>query len=169
MNRRPILSIPMTTTEKTIKILSVLMIAIQFFYVIYTWNDLPAKVPTHFNAAGKVDGWGEKGSLWLLPTLGLLLFVGMSFLERVPHVYNYPVMITDENAPHIYLESRRLLVIINFEMTLFFLLISCEGVKVAFGHESIGVWMVPVFMVVVLGTIVISLFRVFRKSKREKG
>jgi uncharacterized membrane protein len=162
LNKRPILSIPMTRVEKAFKGLSFLLIVILFLYVFHIWNDLPEKVPTHFNAVGRVDGWGGKGSIWILPITGLLLFVMMSILEKFSHIFNYPVMITEENAPKLYLEARRLLVILNFEITLFFLFISWESVQAAFGFESFGVWIIPFFLIVIFGTIGISLYRLYR-------
>jgi uncharacterized membrane protein len=104
----------MTTFEKALKVLSVLLMAILFGYIFYIWNYLPAKVPTHFNGAGRIDGWGGKGSLWMLPIIGLLLFMILSSLGRFPHIFNYPVTITEENAPKLYLEARRMLIILNF-------------------------------------------------------
>jgi uncharacterized membrane protein len=78
----------MTTFEKALKVLSVLLMAILFGYIFYIWNDLPEKVPTHFKATGRVDGWSGKGSLWMLPIIGLLLFMILSSLERFPHIFN---------------------------------------------------------------------------------
>jgi uncharacterized membrane protein len=155
----------MTRLEKAIKILSVLLIASQFIYLVYIWSDLPSTVPTHFNAAGKVDGWGGKGGLRILPIIGLVLFAGMSVLERFPHIFNYPVLITEENATKLYLEARRMLVILNFEIILIFSLISWMSVQAAFGHEVLGIWVIPIILIVILGTIVISLSRVFRLKK----
>lgn len=162
MNNRPILSIPMTTVEKALKILSVLMIVMLFGYIIYIWNDLPEEVPTHFNGTGRVDGWGGKESLWMLPIIGLLLFMILSFLERFPHIFNYPVMITEENAPKLYLEARRMIVILNFEITFFLSYISWGIIQAVYGHDSIGVWSIPILLIVILCTIGISIYRLFR-------
>jgi uncharacterized membrane protein len=153
----------MTTFEKALKVLSVLLMAMLFGYIFYIWNDLPEKVPTHFNTTGRVDRWGGKGSLWMLPIIGLLLFMILSSLERFPHIFNYPVTITEENAPKLYLEARRMLVILNFEITFFLSYISWGIVQAAYGHDSIGVWSIPFFLIVIISTIGISIYRLFRK------
>jgi uncharacterized membrane protein len=166
MNTRPILSIPMTIFEKAIKVLSLLLIVIMFLPIFSQWNALPNKVPIHFNAEGIVDGWGSKGNLWILPMIGLILFVMMSILERFPHIYNYPVMITEKNAPKLYLEARRMLIILNSEMLLLFSYISWGTVQAAFGKNLINMWAIPIFLIIIFCTIGISLYRLFGTDKK---
>jgi uncharacterized membrane protein len=166
MNTRPILSIRMTRFEKVIKVLSVSLIVIMFFTIFYQWSNLPNNVPIHFNTEGNVDGWGSRGSLWILPMIGLILFVMMSILERFPHIYNYPVMITEKNAPKLYLEARRMLIILEFEMLLLFSYISWGTVQAAFGKTLISMWSIPIFLIVIFCTIGISLYRLFETDKK---
>jgi uncharacterized membrane protein len=51
----------------------IVMILLPFLYLGYIWNSLPARVPTHWNAAGKINGWGDKSSL--LIAVGIPVFV----------------------------------------------------------------------------------------------
>ncbi|HEY2422385.1 MAG TPA: DUF1648 domain-containing protein [Neobacillus sp.] len=162
MNKRPILAIPKTRLEKILDVLSICLLAITFFHLFLIWNNLPEKVPMHFNAAGNVDGWGGKISIWFLPILSLILFVMILILSKFPQVFNFPVTITEENAPKLYLEARRMLVIVNFEIVLFFSIVSWQSVRNAFGVKGIGVWYLPLFIIILLGTIVVSLYRTFR-------
>lgn len=41
-----------------------------------------AILPIHYNILGKVDDWGEKGFLWLLPLIATVIYTGLSFLGR---------------------------------------------------------------------------------------
>jgi uncharacterized membrane protein len=46
---------------------------------------LPARIPTHFNAAGEADGWGSPDTLWHLLVVQVLicgLFLAMPLLGR---------------------------------------------------------------------------------------
>ena len=162
MNKRPILSIPMTMVENVLNVLSVILLVSISLYIFFVWNKLPEKIPTHFNIAGEVDGWGGKGSLWILPVMGLFLYTVLSILSRFPHVFNYPFNITEENAPRLCLESRRMMVILNFELISFFSLISWESVQAAYGKGGMTVWQVPIFLIVVIGSIVILIYRLYR-------
>jgi uncharacterized membrane protein len=162
MIKRTILLIPKTKTEKVLDVLSVLLLVITFLHLIYVWDTLPEKVPLHFNATGAVDGWGGKVSIWILPIVASLLFVMMFIVAKFPHIFNYPVTITEKNAPKLYLESRRMIVIINFEIVLFFSIASWESIQVAFGKEGLSIWYIPALLITLFGTIAISLYRTVR-------
>lgn len=56
------------------------------------WAELPERIPSHFNLAGRVDGHGGKGLLILLPVIAALLFAGMTAVARLPACWNllYP-------------------------------------------------------------------------------
>lgn len=55
------------------------IVAIPFIYLAYLWNELPAKVPMHWNLKGEVNRWGEKEELLLIPII-LPLFVYVIFI-----------------------------------------------------------------------------------------
>ncbi len=50
-----------------------------FIYLAYIWNDLPEKVPMHWNIKGEIDRYGDKSELILIPIL-LPLLVYVIFL-----------------------------------------------------------------------------------------
>lgn len=53
-----------------------IIVAIPFIYLAYVWNDLPEKVPMHWNIKGEIDRWGERQELLLIPfVLPLLVYV----------------------------------------------------------------------------------------------
>jgi len=52
-------------------------------------------------------------SLWILPLIGLTVYVGIAFLKKHPHLFNYPKRITPENAEVQYKTAVRLLRILN--------------------------------------------------------
>ncbi len=47
-------------------------------YTFFQWQGLPAQIPTHFNLQGKPDDFGPKGTIFLLPAIGLFLLVMFS-------------------------------------------------------------------------------------------
>lgn len=52
---------------------SILIILLPFIYLAYVWNELPEKVPMHWNINGEIDRYGEKMELVLIPILLPLL------------------------------------------------------------------------------------------------
>jgi uncharacterized membrane protein len=63
-----------------------------FFLIKTNIPRLPARIPTHFNAAGEADGWGSPDTLWVLLlaqalTCGLFLAVPL-LARRFPGTVN---------------------------------------------------------------------------------
>ena len=44
------------------------------------WDGLPAKVACHFDLLGRPDSWGSRKTLWILPALATLLYLGLSIV-----------------------------------------------------------------------------------------
>ncbi len=55
------------------------IVLLPFIYLAYLWNQLPKKVPLHWNIKGEVDRYGDKIELILIPIL-LPLLVYIIFL-----------------------------------------------------------------------------------------
>ncbi|WP_111710064.1 SdpI family protein [Lutibacter citreus] len=55
------------------------IVLLPFFYLAYIWNQLPEKVPMHWNIKGEIDRYGEKIELIIIPIL-LPLLVYIIFL-----------------------------------------------------------------------------------------
>jgi len=55
------------------------IVLLPFIYLGYIWNNLPEKVPMHWNLKGEIDDWGSKYSLiglvFLLPVLTYVLML----------------------------------------------------------------------------------------------
>ena len=58
------------------------------------YGDLPARIPTHFNASGTPDGFGARSNWWLLPivcVVSTILSTGVALLvPRRPDLLNLP-------------------------------------------------------------------------------
>lgn len=66
------------------KIISILLLIIPFILIAVYWQDLPDKIPLHWNAAGEVDKYSEsRWGIFVLPGLSLLIFL---FLFIVPKI-----------------------------------------------------------------------------------
>ena len=52
------------------------IVLLPFIYLAYIWNQLPEKVPMHWNIKGEVDRYGEKIELIIIPILlPLLIYI----------------------------------------------------------------------------------------------
>ena len=132
-------------------------------YVSFEWYGIPNRVPIHFNAAGEADNWGAKTTIILFPVLGILLWGGLTLLERYPHRYNYVVRITDGNAA---LQYRSAVVLIRFlknTIALLFAYLTVESVQIAKGlDEGLAWWLMPLFLTLIISAIILYIVHSIR-------
>lgn len=126
-----------------------MVVAFNVFLVLGVYFDLPENIPTHFNFQGQVDGYGHKSALWAIPMLsaGLYLAMGLLATKMKPWLMNYPVKVTEENAPKLYPLALRMLSMMNFCFVVAFLITTCiillkikEWVDVLDVQLLIGLW-----------------------------
>ena len=71
---------------KTFSLITCILISIvPLVYLAIIWDTLPAIVPTHFNSAGKANGFSERSMLWVVCGGLACLSMGMYFLMNNLH------------------------------------------------------------------------------------
>ncbi len=64
--------------------LEIALLVAPFLALVISWNDLPARVPVHWNLHGEIDGWGAKTpGLLLLPLSALGVVALLRLLPRL--------------------------------------------------------------------------------------
>lgn len=161
--RQPKLDIARTQTETVLEFLSGGILLFLIFLLFQNWNAIPDSIPTHFGISGKADTWGSKYIILFLPSITLLIYVGLTILGRYPHVYNYPWQITDENAIRQYILARTFLCWLKFELVVLFTCIEWITIQVALGNSSgLGIEFLPFCMIIVFGTIGIYFWLAYK-------
>jgi uncharacterized membrane protein len=62
----------------------IVIVLLPFIYLAYVWNQLPEKVPMHWNIQGEINRYGEKIELLLIPILlPLLVYVIFLVISRI--------------------------------------------------------------------------------------
>jgi hypothetical protein len=68
-------------------LLVILFILVPFGYAFYVYPGLPQTIPTHFNASGEADAWGDKSTIYLLPTImgiaSIVVFLVLSNIKKL--------------------------------------------------------------------------------------
>ncbi len=93
---------PTTRYQRIAGILAPLMLLGSIVYILILWHTLPEKIPTHYNFAGEIDGYGGRGSLLLMPIIGLLTDLTVAICARFPKSWNTGVRITVLNRARVY-------------------------------------------------------------------
>lgn len=145
---RPILKLPKTRSEKIWDYIGGSIFILSIFYIILAWGKLPDEIPGHFNGMGEVDRWGAKIELFILPFIGLFLWMLMGLLEKVPHMHNYPSRLDESNVEAFYLNSRKILNEVKNICLILFAFISVQMVRIGLGEvNSLGWWFLPIVLI----------------------
>ena len=110
---RPKIKIKRDRIDWLLDITGGIMVALAIALPVYHYSSLPENIPIHFNARGVADAYGSKEAIWVLAILVPILYAGMAILASYPHLFNYFVEITRENAERQYRMGARLIRILN--------------------------------------------------------
>ena len=73
---------------------TILLLAAMLVFSATVYADLPAQIPTHFNAAGVADGFGPRSRWWFLPAISVassaLVIAVVLMIPRRPDLLNLP-------------------------------------------------------------------------------
>jgi len=148
--QRPKIAIEPTQTDRLLEGLAATGLLLLLLLPAVYYDELPDIIPRHFNGAGEVDGYGPKSSLWALPAVGLGLYILLTLINRWPHIFNYPVAITADNAEKQYRLATRLIRIIKAAIMILFAVITWSVIQMAIAAKSI---LGPVFLAIIMGSL----------------
>ena len=165
MEERPKIRLELTGIDKIIELFGWFFVLVLWVYTMVNFSKLPDTIPTHFNAMGEADDFGEKASILALPIIATIVFVGISILSRFPHIFNYPVNITKENAQRQYKIATRLMRYVNLIVVLIIGYITFTSIQSAKGQTGgLGAWFLPVSLGVVFIPIIYYIVVSRKKS-----
>lgn len=151
----PKIEIIPTQQDKIVEALSIVGLTVLFLLPLLFYNQLPERIPIHFNAAGDPDGYSGREGVWLLPGIGLVLFILLTAINRSPETFNYPTKITLENAESKYRNAMQMIRWMKLIILVMFIYLTWMMVQVGLGKtESLHSWFVWVFITVIMGTVV---------------
>ena len=162
---RPQLKIPRTRWDYALEILAAVGVFLGLYDLTVNYSKLPAAIPTHFNFKGEVDSWGGKETILILGVGIVVLYGTLTLVSRIPHLYNYPWEITEENAPRQYRMARTFITLLKAEIVWLFAGIIGETIKVALGQSN---QMQPTSLFFYLGLITASVIGYFILSYRAR-
>ena len=150
-----------TRFQKWIELLAIAVLFILFAFLVSNWSSIPARIPSHYDASGLIDGWGSKNSLLLLPLVCLVMYALLTVVSFFPKTWNVPVKLTDENRLRVYTVTRSLLCVLKAVLLLNFTFIEISMVKM----QPLGAWFIFLTMGGVLGTLIGFIVKIVKVSK----
>jgi len=115
---------------------------------------LPGRIPTHFNLAGKPDGWGTPQMLLVLPIVAAVLYILITWVSRYPSAFNYPVRVTPANRARLEKLALGMTAWLKAETLCLFAWIQSATIEsVRRGRGELPVALMPAALAVIFGTI----------------
>ena len=152
---RPKIRPPRKALDRIFESLAIAGVLCGLFIIIQAWPTLPQTIPIHFDASGNADGFGSKGTIWLLPAISVVMVPAILFFRRYPWLSNVPWEINEENALRQYELLVRLLSLCACAISFIFLVLTYDTISIASGGSSLfGKWLMPVFIVPIIGVLI---------------
>jgi uncharacterized membrane protein len=160
---RPKLNIQLSPTDQVLELLGWGVLLALWIWTGMSYSSLPDTIPTHFNAAGEADGFGRKASIVSLPVVASLLYIGLTLLNRVPHSFNFPTPVTQDNALPQYTNATRMIRYLKLILVLVFAGISYQTIQQANGTgEGLGLWFLPLTLVLIFMPLLYFVIKSFQ-------
>lgn len=149
-----------TIVNRILNILCLLVLVGITVYLIIRWNSMPKLIPKHFDFAGNVDSYGDKGSILIMPIMSWVLYIIITVLEMFPQIWNTGVKVTEQNKFRVYAILRLMIDIIKLVFVLSFAYITICSVE----FTPLGTW----FGFVEIGTIFLTIILCMVKLYKAK-
>lgn len=165
MSLRPRIRPKIFAIDRILEASGWMLLCLFWCYIIFSYKYLPETIPTHFNLSGQADGFGNRTHIFIIPAITSALFFGLTFLNRFPHIFNYPVEINETNAEHQYRLATRLLRWLKVWIIILFLLVSYNSITEALSpHSNLIAWTLPVGMLGLFTGLIVYLVAAAKHS-----
>jgi uncharacterized membrane protein len=107
-----------------------------FVFLALNYQDLPDSLPRHYGADGVPDAYGGKGIIWVLPAIGLVLYIVIGLISHVPGLINLPFRTAPEQVEIHQRRYARMIRILNVAMVCIFAFLTFHSAQIGFGNQS---------------------------------
>lgn len=127
---------------------------------VQNYSTLPQRIPTHFDANGLVNGWGDKSMLWEFVGIACIVYIVFSLLRFLPqNSIGLPVG-PEERAAAVPI-AMEMFGWLKAESTWILAAITWSMAAVAQGRsKGLIVWTTPALLLLILATVSFYLFRI---------
>ena len=164
---RPKIKIEKSITDKSIEILTFLLILCSCILIGIYYNQLPEKLPIHFNWPSKDEnGFGTKDLLWASPIICGIIGIGIYKLNQYPWIFNYPTEIDENNAEYNYRQATQMLRILNLLIGFLCLSLTLMSILDGLGIENkLDKYLGPLLPILLIGLPVFYLIKILMNKK----
>ncbi|HEY1767725.1 MAG TPA: DUF1648 domain-containing protein [Terracidiphilus sp.] len=133
---------------------------------LYGPNRLPARIPAHFNLAGRPDAWSSPRMLLLLPAVAAVIYLLMTWVARHPSAFNFPVRVTRHNRRRLEDLALAMIAWLKAEVVCFFAWIQCSAIRAArHPGQGFSALLMPFLLAAVFATIIGHVAAMFSAAR----
>lgn len=163
---RPKIKIELQKKDYLLEVVSIIVVVLCWVFAIKAYQSASSLVPVHFDASGNIDNYGKKSSLLISPIICTVLYLGLTLLSRFPHIFNYPVEITEQNANRQYIIAQKLLRALKLITVFVFLYIIFQKYRII-NHSALK--LSTLFIIGMIGVFVIlTILYIVQSIKHKK-
>jgi uncharacterized membrane protein len=139
--------------DKISETMSALFLFTNAALLVLTLPSLPETIPIHFNSAGETDGYGSKYITWIIFSISLSIYVGLTLLSMFPRLYNN--RITERNREEQYrmtgkmIRTLKAMILCFFALTTFFILQNAQFKMMEYSKYLILILFLLIFPVTI--------------------
>lgn len=138
--------------------LSLIILISMTLFLILTWSNIPERIPTHYDFSGNIDKWGFKSQIIILPTVGWIMYIFTTIIEKFPQTWNTGVKVTEENKERVYTTSLHLLITIKFMIVCIFAFITVQTALVV----KLPAWFTPISILIIFCDLFYWIWKLYR-------
>jgi len=154
------------TIDKVLEVFGIIGLLLLLFIPFYFYKDLPQIIPSHFGANGLPDEFSGIDSIFVMPVIGIILYIVLSVINFFPQSINVSVDTSAENKTIIYKLVSRVLRILKLIIILFFTYINYFTIQIALGNsKSLGAFFIIGFILAIFSVIAFMIFKLSKISK----
>jgi hypothetical protein len=158
----------MRKTLETVALVLLLLTWAITVYAIKGPHPLPGRIPTHFDAAGRPDGWGTPAMLWMLPGMATGIYLLMGLVARYPSSFNFPMRIRPAARRRFEGLALSMLSWLKAEVICLFAWVQYKTIELArSGEGRLSPLFLPVVLIAVFGTIAWHMAAMRRAARAQ--
>lgn len=154
--------------NKTMNIASLIMVIILLIYTVINYSSLPSKVPIHYDLYGQTDQWSNKGGIFVLPIIAIMLWFFLYILYKFYNKIAELGLNTNNKKPsHQSIKlNEKFIIILNLELSMFFSIMGIIDIyNIKGGNIDLGIFQFLLLAVILSITILWLIYQEFKIRK----
>lgn len=161
--KRPAVKLPLTRIEIGVELLALAAILLNILLEVAYWPQLPDQVLLNTGATGAGTLGSTREIFLFLTIVAAFVYAGTTLMSLFPRWFNYPVQITEENAPGQYRNAANLMRSVKLEVMLGMLYVEWSFIQMGLGsHWTISSLFIPALLALLAATILYFVIQMFR-------